>query len=602
MSKTTVVFDIETHGSELIWDMPPEEFFRLGGYSLNRGPVVLTTDLDEMRRVIRSADLISGHNIHSFDLTAIFGKDSDEPLRMALDGRIVDTWTHATLWHPAPTFYHDRNGRKRFPSDPDKAKHWFSLDNQCFQLGLPGKVEDLKALAKKYGGFGMIPVDDPEYCDYLRGDVDASVQLVRALLGRNRMDAYSRREQINAAIDAQNSRNGWRVDQDAARARVAHQEYTRKRYMTLLVDEYGMPTEGKMPLRSKAGKEAIFAALESVGIQKKDLPKTATGNPSLSGDGIVAAAEGRSDAAQELAGAIAQIGGLRPLAEQALNYVTRDGRVHPSITTLQRSGRKSTTQPGLTTWTSRGPGAVEKSYFLPNAEDERLLAFDFSQADARILAALSGDGEFAKRFAPDVDAHLLTAWAVWGRDEVGEDRKDPKTEAYRNTAKAMGHAYGYGAGAPKLAAMSGQPLDVARQFVQGMRSTYRGVSRWTSLVVHSAEVRGYLTSFWGRKMLVDKGREFTQGPALLGQNGTREIVVDGLIKIARTNLAVIRCLVAQVHDEVIFSFPVDKLEEYSKLVVDCMETTWQPPDGTGQAVHFPLSAGKPAKNWMEANH
>jgi hypothetical protein len=33
-----------------------------------------------------------------------------------------------------------------------------------------------------------------------------------------------------------------------------------------------------------------------------------------------------------------------------------------------------------------------------------------------------------------------------------------------------------------------------------------------------------------------------------------------------------------------------------------METTWEPPDGTGMAVEFPVSAGPPAKNWMDAGH
>jgi DNA polymerase-1 len=42
-------------------------------------------------------------------------------------------------------------------------KKWFSLDEQAHQLGVPGKTHDLKALAKEFGGFGSIPVDDPRF-------------------------------------------------------------------------------------------------------------------------------------------------------------------------------------------------------------------------------------------------------------------------------------------------------------------------------------------------------------------------------------------------------------------------------------------------------
>ena len=47
----------------------------------------LTEDLEEMRRVIREADVAVAHNGHAFDFSHIFGKDSTEPLELALQGR-----------------------------------------------------------------------------------------------------------------------------------------------------------------------------------------------------------------------------------------------------------------------------------------------------------------------------------------------------------------------------------------------------------------------------------------------------------------------------------------------------------------------------------
>src|SRR5690606_29762819 len=146
------------------WNMAPEEFFRLGQYAWGDGEIVLTTDHQEMLAVIRQAKLVVGHNIHSFDLSVLFGKDSVEPLHMALDNKIWDTMVHANLVLPAPYKFTTRGGHTFFDgAKPEKALKWLALDNLSFQLGLTGKIGDLKALAKKYGGFGAIPVDDEEF-------------------------------------------------------------------------------------------------------------------------------------------------------------------------------------------------------------------------------------------------------------------------------------------------------------------------------------------------------------------------------------------------------------------------------------------------------
>lgn len=589
-----LIFDIETHGSELLWDMPPEEFFRIGGYAWNSEPVVLTTDLDHLREQIRSADIVIGHNIHAFDLTAVFGKDSTEPLEMAREGKIFDTWTHATLVMPAPYGFTDRKGRYYKTNTPEKAKRWFSLDNVAYQLGVEGKSHDLKALAKEHGGFGAIPTSDERFQEYLSGDVEASRAVARALLVKMPYEGYAVREQINAAIDAQNSRNGWRLDVTRAQARVDELDAERDRYMQVLVDQFGLPTEGKQPLRSKKGKEAVFKALESVGITPDMLDRTATGNPSLGGESILKAAEGKGDTAELLATNIAAIGGMRPLAESALKNMKSDGRVHVQIFTLQRSGRKSTQDPGLTVWTSRGKGSIEKAYYIPNEDDHVLVELDYSQADARIVAAYSGDDVFAERFAPGSDMHMITARLIWGQSTVDTDRA-----YYRQEAKQVTHASAYGAGAKKLAAVTGRGEDEMQAYNRNYAAEYPKVMDWRKRVVKQAERDGYVVNAWGRRMPVDEGREYTQTPALYGQSGTREIVVDALIRMPNEILCL---LVAQVHDALVFSIPKDRADEIVQTIKECMECYWGPPDGSGQVVHFPVGIGPYATNWKEASH
>lgn len=607
-SDQVLFFDIESDSVEVMWDQTPDEFWRIGGYAWGvNGEVTLTSSREELISQIERAKVSVAYNGHAFDWSVLYGKHSTRPLELALERRLWDPMVHATLHHPAPLNYTDQNGRLRWPTTPEKAKHWYKLDQQAYQLGFPGKLSDLKDLAKKYGGFGLIPVDDEDYRAYLVQDVIAlrtiSIELMKRSGG---MSDYDWREQLNAAIDAQNSRNGWVIDQDVARKRVEELESIKIKHLTLLNEKFGLPKEGKAPLRTNAGKAAVLDALSSVGIDQSELPRTKdknkqdTDRPSLGSKGILAAAKGKGKLAEELAFSIGVIGGLRPLAQQALDFVKSDGRVHPSVMTLQRSGRKSTQYPGLTTWTSRGPNAWEKSYFLPDNEDHVLVEFDYSQADSRIVAAYSGDEEFAKRFAPGADAHMLTAELVWGYDVVHESAE---TEAfYRNTlAKAMNHAYAYRCGPRTLAKTANRPIEDAIKFVNEMQRAYRKVTKWQDKVTKEGK-RGFVTNDWGRTMIVDKNREYTQAPALYGQSGTREIVVDALIRMARRDIQLIQMLKAQVHDALVFSIPRDELDYWVPIIKECMTTSWGPSDGTGQVVDFPVSMGPAAENWYLAGH
>lgn len=604
-------FDIETHNAGREYGMTPREFFRLGQYAWGRdGEVHLTTDYDEMISVIESARLVIGHNIHSFDLSALFGKDSGVPLQMALDKRVLDTYTWASVVMPSPDVWKDENGVSQYlirgrQANLGVAMKWLGLNNLNTQLGIPTKIGNLYDIAKRYNppktakkdiDYGLIPLDDPEFLEYAVQDVIAVRALAVKLLEiPGGVSDYVWREQKFAAICAQNSRNGLKLDVELATARVEALANKRDQIMSEVVSKYGLPTEGKAPWSTADGKAAIFAALADYGITpetREDWPLTDTGNPSLSGDALVLLTEGTP--AEDLGAALAELKGQRPLAQQALDYIHPDGLVHPEITYLQRSGRLSTTKPGLTVWTSRGPGAIEKSYFVARP-GYKFVEFDYSNADARVVAAYSGDPEYLKRFQPGVDAHELTGRMVWG-DEVYDS--DPAR--YRQEAKMMTHAYSYGARPKTLSFQTKLPIETTTRFCQAMDDMYKLVVQWQRDSADRGE-RGSITNDWGRRMVVSKGRSFTQSSALLGQSGTREVLVDGLLRLAERDVRYMTMIKAQVHDAILVEIPEGEVDKAIEDIVECMSTVWKPQVG-GQAVEFTLSHGKPADNWFEAGH
>lgn len=677
MPTGTLIFDIETHSLTDFYAMSPEEYVRLIGYKWKGSDdVTLTTDLEEIREAIRSARWIIGHNIHAFDLRAVFGIHSNEPMELADAGRVFDTFIHAPLVNPAPFEYIDRNGKKALASDPKKLRKFYSLDEQAHQLGVAGKTHDLKALAEEFGGFGEIPVTDERYRDYLVGDVHASEAVARALLALEPLTSYHMREQRIASRAATISSNGFRVDREKAQARVDELAARREAILRDLQDRYGFPTEGKSPWATDEGKAAILSALADYGITPEtvDWPKTAgwenrerkireshdkaaalhqkvqrwhaelyaggvwnngkfrvftrpmeaaryrwianaeaeaeelVRNPlpvgfglSFGGSELIELTKGTG--AEELGQALAELKGQRSLAQLALDSCHVDGFTHPEITMLQRSGRWSTTEPGLTIWGNRTPElAKEKAYFLPDSDDHVLLEIDYSNADARVVAWLSGDTKYAERFEPGADGHLINAWAAWGYDVVGDERDEEgkptgRTKEYRQMAKPLGHGWSYGGQAKTLSEQAGVAYEDAKRFCDGMAEAFSVLIAWQDRVRDQAK-QGYVVNPWGRKMFVEPGREFTQAPALMGQSGTREIICDALLAMP---YAVLRMVKASIHDALLFSVPRDRWEAARDYLVNLMSTAVEAVSG-GQRMDFPAEAQPAGDDWMKASH
>lgn len=606
--------DIESHGVEKRWSMPPREFFRLGQYAWGEGPVVLTEDYDEVMDAIRKADGVVIHNGHNFDLSVLFGKDSDEPLRMTMARKVIDTMVLANIAYPAPSVYLDRTGRRVVTDlSPSNVRRWLSLDNLAHHLGLEGKVMDLKDLAKQFNppgtkvadlDFGLIPLDDPTFREYSEQDVVVLRGIFKELLLRHEVDEYDWREQLKAAINAQMSRNGFLIDADKAYDRLYELADRKEKLLDYLHQSVGMPLDSKQPWRTTKGKQCVLDALAAFGVDEfthPEWPRTPTGALQLSGSVVQDLLRGHGSHAEAFGKVLSELLGQRSLAQLTIDCLQPDGRVHPEVDDLQRSGRSSTTKPGLTVWTARGDNAVEKSYFIPDP-GSKLVSFDYSNADARIVAGYAQDPAYLKNFLPGADPHEITGRAVWGDDEYEAHMPDGweangearKRNPYRQKAKALSHAWNYGGGAKTISKASGQPLDVAEHFVEKMAEAYPLVVRWRQDCADQGE-NGYIYNAWGRRMSVNVERSYTQSSALMGQSGTREIMTDALIRMLKCDIRLVHWLRAQIHDELIFSIPETELEWAVPKIAELMSTTWN-------GVEFTAAHGQPADDWEHASH
>lgn len=674
--KKTLFYDTEGYSAGREIELGPRKYVRLFQYAWGDGPVQMTTDYDEMLEIIRSADFVVAHNQISYDLTALFGYDSIEPLQMALDRKVIDTFYLGNLLTPAPKFFQMRNGRKVVETtDPvGHAMTWLSLDNLCYQFNLEGKLGNLKDLAKKYQPegtkvadyeYGLIDLNDPEFLAYAEQDVIAVRSLYKYLLREIKSQDYPgeyiwREMAALSATVGQIHRNGILVDQDFAKERIAAQDAKKAELMAWLVEKYDFPTEGKSPWASAAGKDATLRALADFGFTPEntpDWPLTPKGAPKLGGKDLLTFAQGTE--AEEFVRVLGELKGQRSTAQLVLEHTKEDGRVHPDITALQRSGRYSFTRPGVTIFGERTEELKRDKKLFTASPGKVMAGFDYSSADARAMAALSGDHTYAQRFEEDeegnslYDAHNLTGEAVFGPDVYyGDGPRDKGSKpVLRAAAKVVGHSQNYGVGAYKLAVGLNQvcksegidlffwapagknrdgtprakPITVPEKFAGAVRDdrltvsrvpdgmfltrnmldrtneTYAFLTKFKEEAYEEAKEYGYITNSWGRRVHIPKGGEYTGGPASYGQSTTTEQMKDAILRLCQRGEYYIRSLRAIIHDELLCEFDEATIERDIAVVKECMEVDFVPHTPLGFPIRFPVGHGY-GPTWYHASH
>lgn len=127
------------------------------------------------------------------------------------------------------------------------------------------------------------------------------------------------------------------------------------------------------------------------------------------------------------------------------------------------------------------------------AEGYKLITCDYSQAELRILAELSGDPGFVSAFQSGDDLHSLTASQMFGVP------LEQVQKSQRSAAKAINFGLAYGMGPGGLAPRLGVTLDEAKELIARYFKAYPGVQQWLDKAARDAVRNGYSVTMLGRK-------------------------------------------------------------------------------------------------------
>ena len=251
------------------------------------------------------------------------------------------------------------------------------------------------------------------------------------------------------------------------------------------------------------------------------------------------------------------------LLPQAIN--PRTGRIHTSYgQAVAATGRLSSSDPNLQNIPVRNAeGRRIRQAFV--AEPGKLLcSIDYSQIELRLMAHLSGDARLIEAFKAGRDIHQATAAEVFGLplDQVGGEQ--------RRAAKAINFGLIYGMSAFGLAKQLSIERGQAADYIERFFGRYPGVKQFMDRTKQQAKQSGYVETLLGRRLYLpninSKNQALRQYAERTAINAPLQGTAADLIKLAMIDVARFLekkasdiCMIMQVHDELVFEGPAERL-------------------------------------------
>lgn len=255
------------------------------------------------------------------------------------------------------------------------------------------------------------------------------------------------------------------------------------------------------------------------------------------------------------------------------------GRIHCSFNqVVAATGRLSSSEPNLQNIPIRTEEGrrVRQAFVAPNP-DWKLLCADYSQVELRMLAHFSRDPALLAAFESGIDVHTAVAAEVFGVELSAVDAQ------MRAVAKAVNFGVIYGQSPFGLATSLGISKGAAAEFIDGYFARYAGVDAYLQRLLEECVKTGYATTILGRRRTISGIQSTTGRQRNLPERTAINTVIQGsaadLIKQAMINVhRRLRAeghpgkMLLQIHDELVFEVPNDRLSDLSRLVREEMES------------------------------
>ena len=271
-----------------------------------------------------------------------------------------------------------------------------------------------------------------------------------------------------------------------------------------------------------------------------------------------------------------------------LNSAT--GRIHPDLFPLgTETGRFASRNPNLQNCPRKDNDPIGVRNFFVAPKSKVLMSLDFSQIELRVGAFYCRDEAMMETYKSGGDIHAKTTSVIYKIPfEEAVDKNAPHYKERRTIAKACNFGVFFGLFAKgllrslKFKAGLNKTLEECEEIIKNLKAGYPQLENWQRKVKVTAKFNEYTETYLGRRRYLPNilssnwnKKSFSERQALNSpiQGTAADILKLAIVRILRglPERPWLRPLL-QIHDELIFELPEEKLDEAVEFVKECMET------------------------------
>ncbi len=272
---------------------------------------------------------------------------------------------------------------------------------------------------------------------------------------------------------------------------------------------------------------------------------------------------------------------------QHINDAT--GRIHPDFYALSTdTGRMNCKKPNAQNMPRKTNDPIGIRNFIAAPEGKLIISLDFSQIELRVGAFYCRDQVMMDTYRTGGDIHAATTSVIFGC--TYEEAQDKHREGYkeqRTIAKNCNFGTFYGLFPKGLQQTLRFKAGVDKSFeecaaiIDNLKAGYKGFVSWQEATKAEAARKGYSETWLGRRRYLPDIYSEDWGKKSFAERCSLNTPIQGTAADI-LKLAICRILaglperpwlepILQIHDELTFVIPEDKLEDAISFIKVCME-------------------------------
>ncbi|GHU82494.1 hypothetical protein AGMMS50284_4450 [Clostridia bacterium] len=273
-----------------------------------------------------------------------------------------------------------------------------------------------------------------------------------------------------------------------------------------------------------------------------------------------------------------------------LKYINSEtGRIHPDLMPLAtETGRFASKNPNCQNMPRAGADDIGVRNFFVAPEGKILLSLDFSQIELRVGAFYCKDEKMLETYQTGGDIHALTTAVIYKipLDEAA-DKNNPLYKERRTIAKNCNFGTFFGLFPKglqrtlKFKAGLGVSLADCEEIIRNLKYGYPRLSLWQEEIKKRAKFRRYTETWLGRRRNIPEIVSSNWSKKTFAERVAMNTPIQGtaadILKLAIGRI--VRGLperpwlrpLLQIHDELVFELPENRLNEAVVFIKNCME-------------------------------